>query len=231
MARSKSVFAILLVLSFFFNGAQAWFWRRKILIGYGVVSSKEAARINEKNKLRVEPFEYTSQLGPGFYIVNKASGYSYLEGDWFCAIKARKWKTKRVPKAYIPPSYVKKPSTRNRAQVHPSGVANKQIKLWGQKEEVFHEYLRTELSISEPEKALRFSWVKDIEWILQMNIPMDVVNNDDLDLWAKCFPTPEELWKYSKEVVDWPAWNIKGHPGNVRAPAKGRPVPKTKVGA
>ncbi|KAI9055717.1 hypothetical protein LZ554_000659 [Drepanopeziza brunnea f. sp. 'monogermtubi'] len=218
MARSKSIFAILLALSFFFNGAQAWFWRKRIVIGYAVVSAEDAKFINEKNELYVESFLYTSSLGPGFYMVNEPREWTSLEGDWFCAVKARRWKMKRAPKAYIPKTYTKNPKkpwwNLKKVQVKHSDVAPKPIPLWGEDEIVFEEYLKKELSISKPDKALRFAWVKDLNWRMQMAIPMEEVNTNKLDLWAQCFPTEEELRKFSEEPVDWSSWKIRGDPGD-----------------
>jgi hypothetical protein len=139
-----------------------------------------------------------------------------MEDDtWYCAVKARKWKTKRAGKVVVPAFYTK--DTAN-GRVGP-------VQLWGQKEEVIEEYIKSEAKIKEAEKALRFSWDKDDDLILQMAIPTAMVDKaptssfkrfipfasrSELDLWAQCWETEEELHQFSDDVIAWEKWDVKG---------------------
>ncbi|KAI9048333.1 hypothetical protein LZ554_008126 [Drepanopeziza brunnea f. sp. 'monogermtubi'] len=203
MPRSKSILAILLALSFFFNGAQAWFWRRNIVIGYAVVSKEDAEEINDDNELEVDPAPpYTLQLGSGFYLVNKPDNLPTGEDYWYCVVKSRKRKFNKVAKVYIP-----------------QYDAGQQI-LWAGDEEDILNYIENTAKISKPKEALRFSWAKFTDWQVQMAIPEDMVDDDDkLKLWAKCFDSQQKLKEVSKETIDWGTrWKIRGElgpkPGN-----------------
>ncbi|KAI9054561.1 hypothetical protein LZ554_001716 [Drepanopeziza brunnea f. sp. 'monogermtubi'] len=222
MPRSKSIFAILTILSFFSNGAQAMFWQKEIVIGYAGVTSEEARDINKMNKLYISQSLPTKQLGEGIYMTNKPEGFS-SRATRFCAIKARKYKMNAADKVYIPESYT--PETPN------GGLRPKQ--LWGESEEVIVEYIRSLPPLSrfrkalhipvapvdEPEKSLRFSWVEGGGGQLQMAIPMKAVYDDDrLKLWAKCFESEAELKKFSAETIEWETWAIRGHIGHPPQP-------------
>ncbi|KAJ5038646.1 uncharacterized protein L3040_006326 [Drepanopeziza brunnea f. sp. 'multigermtubi'] len=198
MPRSRSVFAILLALSFFFNGAQALFWRKKIVIGYAVVIKEYADEINDDHKLRVEePTSYNPQLGNGFYMLNNPDGLPTGVDYWYCAVKARRWKMKKAGKAYIPQYNAQRQT------------------LWAGSEEGFVNYIGETAKLPEPKRALRFSWTKVTDWVLQMVIPSAVVTDDrGFNFWAQCFESKEELKKFSKDIIDWGSlWKIKGDPG------------------
>ncbi|KAI9051830.1 hypothetical protein LZ554_004092 [Drepanopeziza brunnea f. sp. 'monogermtubi'] len=201
MLRSKSMFAILLALSSLLSRAQAFWWDvllEQNVIGYATVPTSQALRINEDNKLYVPEFEYRPQLGPGIYLVNEPGSWQGDEGSWYCAIKARRWKMNRIKKVFIPKTYL---------SLTDDGI--KENQLWGAEEGVILEYIKM-LMISKPAKALRFSWVKGIRWQLQMAIPKEVVEKDDLDLWAQCFESEEELFEFSSDIVNFEAWTIAG---------------------
>ncbi|KAI9049406.1 hypothetical protein LZ554_006440 [Drepanopeziza brunnea f. sp. 'monogermtubi'] len=163
-----------------------------MVIGYATVSKEEAEKINEHNKLyeddklHVAESASPTQLGSGVYMVNNPDIWKGEEGSWYCAIKASKWQMKTIRKAYIPKSILKMES----------GVT-RQLFLWDQDEPVVVNYMRSELLMRKPEKALRFSWVRRENWEIQMLIPTDVVKKGKLDPWAKCFESKDEL-----EIVD-----------------------------
>jgi hypothetical protein len=116
-----------------------------------------------------------------------------------------------APKIYIPEYYQKTPS---------DGEERKDIKLWHKGDGVILDYVG--LSISPPQKALRFSYISHWDWELQMLIPSYVVNNNGLlDLWSECFPTKEKLLGYSDKIVKWEDWVIDGELGS--------PSPETRV--
>jgi hypothetical protein len=63
--------------------------------------------------------------------------------------------------------------------------------------------------------ALRFSWVENNNnRHMQMLIPTTVVNNDYLDVRAKCFESKDKMLKeYSDGIINWDdkeVWDIKG---------------------
>ncbi|EKD20015.1 uncharacterized protein L3040_002308 [Drepanopeziza brunnea f. sp. 'multigermtubi'] len=203
MLRSKSISATLLALSVLFSEAQGFFWQDKhTVIGYATVPSEEAQRINADNKVHVRETDSLTQLGPGFFIVSEPDSWFGGEDSWFCAVMAKGKKMKQIPKAYIPKSYEVK--TWN-------GWVEEY--LWGAREQSIVEYIRSELSIKKADEALRVSWVKGMAWHLHMLIPKKVVENDNLDLWAQCFETIDELMAFSDETIKWEDWKIKGDPG------------------
>ncbi|KAJ5047327.1 uncharacterized protein L3040_003154 [Drepanopeziza brunnea f. sp. 'multigermtubi'] len=203
MLQSRSIFAALLALSFFFNGAQAWFWRSRIVIGYAIVSEEQAARINQDHKLGLQEFSYTPQLGPGFYLVNKIENLMSRAGSRYCAVQARKWKVRRIAKVNIPETYDK---------MTPRGVRTQ--RLWARDEKVIEEYIQTRALITPPEKALRFAWIMGLEGELQMAIPAKLLSDEkSLYLYAECFETERELAEFSKEVIRWDTWKITGDRG------------------
>ncbi|EKD19983.1 hypothetical protein MBM_01935 [Drepanopeziza brunnea f. sp. 'multigermtubi' MB_m1] len=198
MLRSKSIFPILLALSFLFRRAQGFLRINNELIGYAKVSPGLAQQINSDNKPRVEESRTLQQVGPGFYLRSISNWYED-DGNWFCAIEANKNKMKEIVKVWIPKEF----------ESMTWGSQIKKYQLWGQDEEegAILDYIHSSVMIDEPEKALRFSW---IEGVAQMTIPTDVVNNGDLELWAKCFGSIHELNKYSDRHVDWEAiWTIR----------------------
>ncbi|KAJ5051778.1 uncharacterized protein L3040_001549 [Drepanopeziza brunnea f. sp. 'multigermtubi'] len=188
MPRSKSIFAILMILSFFFNEAQAMFWRKEIVIGYTAVTSDQARDINKNNKLYIQQIRSINPLGDGIYMRNKPEGLANREGTWFCAIKARKWKLKKADKVYIPKFYEPETSDDTLPQEQTSRGGSGRIRLWGKDEKVLVEYIKSQQVLSrlkqtlrwpwgqadEPNKALRFSWVEGRKRQLQMVIPMRV---------------------------------------------------------
>jgi hypothetical protein len=111
-----------------------------------------------------------------------------------------------INKVYIPESYEKTLDGRRVRQ-----------KLWAADqagdEEAIVEYIR-EAGMSEPEKALRFTWVQGREWYLQMVIPTTVVDGHGLEEWAECYKSRNKLMKFldgSNDAIDWEAWGIKGY--------------------
>ncbi|KAI9048501.1 hypothetical protein LZ554_007335 [Drepanopeziza brunnea f. sp. 'monogermtubi'] len=70
--------------------------------------------------------------------------------------------------------------------------------------------------VPQPEKALRISWVQGTDR-LQMLIPKKLIEeSDDLDLWAKCFESEDELKRFSDKALNWPGekrWEIMGNIG------------------
>ncbi|KAI9047455.1 hypothetical protein LZ554_008174 [Drepanopeziza brunnea f. sp. 'monogermtubi'] len=203
MLRSKSALAILLASIFPFSRAQGIFsgniFRRETIIGYAVVSEEEAERINYDNKLHIEEYKYLNQLGSGFYMVNQPD--NWLDGEewsWYCVIRANKKKLANIDKVYVPESYQKMTS---------DGRMEEQS-LVGGDDEFIVEYIKSETGFSDPEAALRFTWVQGSNWHLQMAVPTKVVDGGHLGEWAKCFKTRNEM-EVSDDAIDWQAWKIK----------------------
>ncbi|KAI9053120.1 hypothetical protein LZ554_003387 [Drepanopeziza brunnea f. sp. 'monogermtubi'] len=189
MPLSKSICAILLAFIFFFNQGDA----TRIVIGYRTVSPVEAGLINSgNNPTRDTSYDHGPddpfQLGNGLYLTQIPGAWAAEDDDWYCVIKADEEMLDQINKAWIP-------------RVH-----------WFRGEEEVVHYIRR-LPARDPEKALRFSYIWASEDLLQMLIPTNVVNNDELDLWGKCFETKAELEAYSSHNIDWEAWNLRGDPG------------------
>jgi hypothetical protein len=89
----------------------------------------------------------------------------------------------------------------------------KDVVLWHGDEKLIVHYIGAWIS-EDPEKALRFSWIYEHGWDLQMLIPTNIINSNGLDLWSKCFETKEELKKHSSETIEWERWGIDGESGN-----------------
>ncbi|KAI9050363.1 hypothetical protein LZ554_005529 [Drepanopeziza brunnea f. sp. 'monogermtubi'] len=214
--QSKSICAILLASSFasgftwspFLNKAQGLLGRRQI-IGYRTVNRLEADIINDNHKpfrdKRLDENGRYHQLGHGFYISNEAAFWKGRRGDWYCAVKADKNKIAKADKIYIPEYYPKTTSDGPIKKTH----------LWAGDEDEILEYIESAKSmIPNPEKALRFSLIMYEGLSLQMVVPTDMVNDDELDLWGKCFETKKELLEYSGETINWKKrWGIIGDPG------------------
>ncbi|EKD13119.1 uncharacterized protein L3040_002919 [Drepanopeziza brunnea f. sp. 'multigermtubi'] len=197
----------LLAVSSLLTRAQAAGEGRKT-IAYRTVSQAEAEAINQRNKpSRDESYDAVlkviGQLGSGFYTTNKPSSWEVEPGKWYCVIEAPHEKIENYPKIWIP-EYWERPV---------SGEFDEYIDLWERDESVLLEYIATKTS--KPKKALRFSYVAWWhETLLQMVIPTITLESNELDLWAKCFPTTKELEEYSSETIDWTSWeNIIGEPG------------------
>ncbi|EKD17181.1 uncharacterized protein L3040_005399 [Drepanopeziza brunnea f. sp. 'multigermtubi'] len=209
MPPSKSIFTILLALIFLFNRAQAFlFSDDREVIGYRTVGEEEAELINDGNKPYRDEFYDAeragiNQLGNGFYMTAVPAGWAGdpTEKNWYCVIEAEKENIEDVGKAWIPEFYQKM-------------TWNGQFEeenLWVGDEEVIVDYI--ESLTPNPEKALRFSYISYVGWDLQMVIPTQVLNDDELELWAQCFESKEELLEYSDKTVDWESWGILGDPG------------------
>ncbi|KAI9047625.1 hypothetical protein LZ554_008338 [Drepanopeziza brunnea f. sp. 'monogermtubi'] len=205
MLRANFISAVLLALSFLFNRAQGieWFWQEDKVIGYAMVTPGQAARINQNNKLYVEKHatvELQEGTGDGFYMLDKPG---WRTGDglgmWFCAIKANKKAISGHNKVWVPRSYEKK-SLRGEITVHP---------LWNQDEKTIVNYIRSKVTLWQPDEALRFSWIYNIRWQRQMAIPTQVVKFGGLGLWAQCFDSEKKLKNFANHEVQWEKdWKI-----------------------
>ncbi|EKD18883.1 hypothetical protein MBM_03125 [Drepanopeziza brunnea f. sp. 'multigermtubi' MB_m1] len=201
MPLSTSNCAILLALNLLFNRAQGI---EREIIGYRSVGDEEANLINSSHKpyrdrKYDENGEYLRQIGSGFYMTNEPAFWKYSYNH--CVIKADSDKIENADKIYIPKDYHKLTSTGKIEENY----------LWNGDEKLLSEFI--EKMILDPEKTLRFSWILHHGPHLQMVIPTDVLNNDDLDLWAECFESEKELLEYSSKIIDWDSWNIIGDPG------------------
>ncbi|EKD12790.1 hypothetical protein MBM_09019 [Drepanopeziza brunnea f. sp. 'multigermtubi' MB_m1] len=156
-----------------------------------------ALRINENNKL----FSDETSLGSGFNMINEPGVGA---GGWYCVVEAKPKKIDKIDKIYIPESY--DPWT-------PRGRVRRQ--LWDGSGEFVLDYIRSKPLISDPDKALRFSWFQyeGAEWRLQMVIPARTISEGNLGLWAKCFEAQRDLMAYSDKVIQWDTWTIEGELG------------------
>ncbi|KAI9053482.1 hypothetical protein LZ554_002438 [Drepanopeziza brunnea f. sp. 'monogermtubi'] len=158
---------------------------------------------------QIEGSSTAAPLGAGFYMLNKPSGWEATDGSWYCAIKARTSRIRKTPKVWIPKDYEEQ-----------TARGPESSELWNQDEDVIVNYIQTEALLYEPDaeaaqKALRLSWVRGAnnQWQLQMLIPTNVLNNNDLKLWAKCFDSEDGLKKFSDKVIPWDdstEWNVQG---------------------
>ncbi|EKD12989.1 hypothetical protein MBM_08751 [Drepanopeziza brunnea f. sp. 'multigermtubi' MB_m1] len=207
MRLSQSICSTLLASSFLFGNAQGKDDRR--IIGYRTVSRAEADFINKNNKLyRDTDFDLMAllfnQFGPGFNIVNVPAGWPGAPDEWYCVIEADRKKFNSASKLWIPEDYQQVNWIKS-VQVIP---------LWSGNEHDVKSYIRSKKL--DPEKTLRFLPVTlldpDRNELLQMIIPTEVVNSNQLDLWAECWETKRELYDYSRETVYYMSWNIVGKP-------------------
>jgi hypothetical protein len=124
---------------------------------------------------------------------------------WFCVIKADKEKIKAATKVWIP-----------KYSPEPTEDGEKPTTLWSKRkdnDEDISKYI-TSFGISDPEKALRFSYLSQDPEKMQMVIPTDMLNKNDLDLWAHCWEKEYELEDEYSETVNWKGWEgIVGNPG------------------
>ncbi|EKD18823.1 hypothetical protein MBM_03065 [Drepanopeziza brunnea f. sp. 'multigermtubi' MB_m1] len=190
MLRLQFTFALLLALSLFSNGAHG-FWRSKQVIGYAMVSKEHAKAINKNHDLIVQ-VSPKYQVGAGFYLRDRP-GWERQVGKWYCVIKADKKKIKAARKVTIPKF--------NQIRIAPD--RSQTTTLYGAEEHVISNYIAIYRGLPQPDKVLRFSWVEGLDQQRQMTIPAQMVMNDDLETWAKCFETEEKLRKYSEETIEW----------------------------
>ncbi|KAI9048446.1 hypothetical protein LZ554_007282 [Drepanopeziza brunnea f. sp. 'monogermtubi'] len=209
MLLSQSIGSILVASSFLFSGALGEGEENKQeIIGYRTVHVDEATEINKDNKpYRDEKYDYhpryAPQLGHGFYMTNEPASWPADSDEWYCAIKADSEAVEKVGKVWIP---------KHRQQVRNS-LAIWPIQLWYADEEDIQEYVEG-LVPKDPEKALRFSYIHGVPELLQMVIPTKTINNDELDFWAQCWETEDELLAFSSEIVPWTTkWQIAGNSG------------------
>ncbi|KAI9049124.1 hypothetical protein LZ554_006972 [Drepanopeziza brunnea f. sp. 'monogermtubi'] len=211
MLRSKSIFPILLALSFLFDGAFGietsciipWicYASKNQVIGYAKVPQAQGQSIARTHKLDVEDSTTSKQVGPGFYMLSEPI-WEEEERSWYCVIKANREKMRKVSKAWIPRHYQQ--TTEDGETVVKD--------LWYQNDvEIIYDYISYQVFIPAAEKALRFSWVHEGGvWQEQMTIPENVAKNDDLGIWATCFPTVWDLKRYTQEKVRWTdEWDIE----------------------
>ncbi|KAJ5047118.1 uncharacterized protein L3040_002961 [Drepanopeziza brunnea f. sp. 'multigermtubi'] len=176
-------------------------------IGYRTVSRAEAMSINQGHRPTGEWFDGDGppQLGDGFfYLTNTFPSWKDPEpDDWFCVIKADQDKLQAIGKAWIPEYWDRLIAGQKYEKFH----------LWSGKEVDIMRYLHF-MRIRNRERALRFSWVatgkpwSKIDRIppLHMLIPTDVIVDDQLGLWAKCFETAEEVEEFSSTIHDLLSW-------------------------
>jgi hypothetical protein len=131
--------------------------------------------------------------------VNEPASWTNLGHPWYCVIKADRKKFKGVSKVWIPKSYAEdgKPEP---------------TPLWSfrtNNDATIKKYIESK-GVQNPEKALRFAEIPSMPGKLQMVIPTEMINGNDLDLWAQCWKTEAELKENSSEIVDWTKWTIAG---------------------
>ncbi|EKD16840.1 uncharacterized protein L3040_001123 [Drepanopeziza brunnea f. sp. 'multigermtubi'] len=190
------LYSILLASSVLFNTAYG-----KEVIGYRIVSPDEAEGINDNNK----PFDYKAydddslspQLGRGFYMTNVPDSQLALSDEWYCVIKADSDKIGKADKVWIPKIFEDE---------------ERSVELWTGNEDAILEYIKSLVS-DDAEEALRFSYIVGAGEKLQMVIPPEAIDEDDLGLWAQCWATEEEQMRHSSEIVPWTTWNIVGNLG------------------
>ncbi|EKD12202.1 uncharacterized protein L3040_000330 [Drepanopeziza brunnea f. sp. 'multigermtubi'] len=216
MLLSQSTCAILLAWSFLSNRAHG-----REIIAYRTVSRAEAEYINENER----PFrdreldlrsEEHNQLGQGFYTVNEPGGWPNVGPQWHCAIAADGEKVKAVRKVWIPEYYW---TTRRVGRKSKSKSTRERVQLWtyeSKNEAAILRYIES-LGVPHPERAWRLALVPSLSASvkLQMVIPTETINGNELDFWARCWETRAELLasQPQPQPVDWMSWEgIAGDP-------------------
>ncbi|KAI9054581.1 hypothetical protein LZ554_001734 [Drepanopeziza brunnea f. sp. 'monogermtubi'] len=209
MLLPQSICSVLLASSFLFSRAQGQDDDNRIIIGYRTVSEDEAEDINMMQRpMRDKAFDMANYdeghrpIGSGFYMVNVPAGWKAQDEDWHCVIKANKAEFDEAIKVWIP-EYM---------HIIVSDSVVTQLKLWTGNEENIDYYIAS-LGLFPMGRELLFSRIKGVDTMLQMLIPTDMVNNQDLDLWSQCWRTKDELKAYASETVKWENWYIAGEPG------------------
>ncbi|EKD13055.1 hypothetical protein MBM_08817 [Drepanopeziza brunnea f. sp. 'multigermtubi' MB_m1] len=194
MLSSQSVCSVLLALGVLLDRAHG-----KKVIAYRTVAKEEAAYINEHHKPHRDKIyderrdrNFKRQLGNGFYTVNKPGNWDGVGDEWYCVIEADDDKMEEVGKVWVPKTT--------------PGDGGRPKHLWDDEDAIL-EYIGT--LMPDPEKALRFSYIVPLPK-LQMVIPTEMINSDELDFSAECWQTQAELEAYSSETVDWTSWKIAG---------------------
>ncbi|EKD12396.1 uncharacterized protein L3040_001004 [Drepanopeziza brunnea f. sp. 'multigermtubi'] len=198
------------------------------------VQEDQAELLNEGNEPDGEDSLDSPRLGLGLYLVNEPGGLPDEDddddddddddereekkgGNWYCAVAANERKMGDIGKVFIPKSLEKSTSDGGKAKEIDEGwqptswsqtTPKERQELWGADEEVIVDYIKSMGVVSKPKKAVRFA----INWQWQMLIPTKVVNGGDLDLWANCYESEEDLVEeFSTEAIDWKsAFEIKG---------------------
>ncbi|EKD19564.1 hypothetical protein MBM_02801 [Drepanopeziza brunnea f. sp. 'multigermtubi' MB_m1] len=198
MLRLISIFAIFLAFSSLFNKVQGVKrksmepldhsrWNQQIVIGYAKVPEDQAERINEDNRLFVDETA-SRRLGTGFDIV-EYPGFGVKEGNWYCAIEANSMHLERIGKVYIP--------------FYHSTYPEPPQYLWNQGDEVILDYIQQKGLAEDPFTALRISYIEAEVLQMQMLIPAIVIEQDYLNLRAKCFDSVDDLKTYSSATMNW----------------------------
>ncbi|KAJ5035562.1 uncharacterized protein L3040_008028 [Drepanopeziza brunnea f. sp. 'multigermtubi'] len=211
MLLSQSVCSVLLAASFLFGKGHG-----REVIGYRTVSPWETGETNQNLRpVRNPNFDRKREkynvLGSGYYMVNKPGGWEPTPPWWngarpqYCVIEADMDKVRKVPKIWIPESYSAKSGGGSRAP---------RKRLWTymtKNDDAINEYIKS-MGVRNPKKAFRFAYMPGPKKEHQMVIPTETINNNELDFWAQCFPTKEQLLARSDKEVDWDSWGIIGDP-------------------
>ncbi|KAJ0158445.1 hypothetical protein CTA2_11559 [Colletotrichum tanaceti] len=159
------------------------------ILGYRRVSREEAVEINRRNNIfressydRLAYDKAEAQIGNGVYLSFTIYSYEKNSDYWWCYVKADRGKLRRAPKVWIPES------------------------LWGHPESQIASYVRRHLHQGESaDSALRLSRMKSYpNGYDQVLIPTSMVQNDELDTFAKCYEEDSDV--PVKEDVDYDEW-------------------------
>ncbi|EKD19452.1 hypothetical protein MBM_02689 [Drepanopeziza brunnea f. sp. 'multigermtubi' MB_m1] len=181
---------------------------QRTVIGFRVVPEQEAMRINQNNMIQrdalIGPTERRlTQLGIGLRLTRVPGNWENLPeiNNWFCVVEANTDGIREARKIYIPEYYHK---------VY-WGTMRVPIQLWFGDEEYIVDYIFEEdPTFPQPERVLRFAWIADFGFDLQMLIPRDMVNDPELGLWSRCYDSLQALEAYAAETYDWEEWDIEG---------------------
>ncbi|KAI9049716.1 hypothetical protein LZ554_005868 [Drepanopeziza brunnea f. sp. 'monogermtubi'] len=189
---------LLLLLSFLFTKAQA---DRKI-IGYRMIPEHKATAVNVEHNPDAENNDEWS--GP-FYLSNKAGTGEDFDNDWYCVIQADEDKVDENGKAWIPREY----------NGIPEGIFPLGTRLW-RNETAQIDYISSLFPDVAPHTVLRFLYFEEMDppQVMMIFHP-EFLSHNELDLWAECFPTLEDLYENypDKTTVSWMDWTIEGDPG------------------
>ncbi|KAI9055963.1 hypothetical protein LZ554_000897 [Drepanopeziza brunnea f. sp. 'monogermtubi'] len=205
---SNFVCAILLGLSSLFTEAQAE-GKRKV-IGYTKVTEAEGVQINLLGNRLVKygsPDSETSQLGFGIYLRQEPDSWGWASeenNDWYCVVEADPDTFAKARKSYIPKDY----------QRVVSNLGVQRMKVWYEAEYIIVDYIVwASKRKPNPEEVIRFAYIPEFGFDLQMLIPADVLKDNVLDLWTECYDTKEKVKEHTTEAVNWDEWVIQGTAG------------------
>ncbi|EKD17561.1 hypothetical protein MBM_04422 [Drepanopeziza brunnea f. sp. 'multigermtubi' MB_m1] len=109
-------------------------------------------------------------------VINTPTGLEAAEDECYCVITADSEKLTNTAKVWIPERAARVRNGKRKFRT-----------LWHRDDRIVLNYIASMVP-GDPEKALRFSEISyEPVRMLKMDIATDMINNDDLGLWARCW--------------------------------------------